>query len=84
MNCSQDPCYQELKEVIRDYEEFLSFSGCVDHFYVYKCLKKNLKDNQEFCNSIFSQVRTFAYFTLDMHLSYCCDLLKVSLTGICT
>ncbi|KAK3871946.1 hypothetical protein Pcinc_022944 [Petrolisthes cinctipes] len=53
---SQDPCYQEMQEVIRDYEEFLNFSGCMDHFCVYKCLKKNLKDNQEFRNYIFSQV----------------------------
>ncbi|XP_042217444.1 PCNA-interacting partner-like [Homarus americanus] len=51
-----DPVTREMKEIVQDYCEFMKNSGCLDHFMIYTCLKKNIKRHQELCKDIFSKV----------------------------
>ncbi|XP_045594193.1 PCNA-interacting partner isoform X2 [Procambarus clarkii] len=53
---SYDPVVREMTEITQDYREFMKDSGCLDHFIIYSCLKKNIKQNQELLKDIFSKV----------------------------
>ncbi|XP_071518497.1 uncharacterized protein [Panulirus ornatus] len=52
---SYDPLAREMKEIIQDYQEFLVNSSCVDHFSIYSCVSKNLKQNQDLQKDILSK-----------------------------
>ena len=53
---SCDPMKQELQEVIKDYQEFLVNSSCLDYFRLFECLQKLLKDDLTLFKDIFSKV----------------------------
>lgn len=55
---SCDPMKQELQEVIKDYRAFLTNSLCVDHFTVFECLRRLLKDDPALFRDVFSKVVT--------------------------
>ncbi|XP_037790420.1 PCNA-interacting partner-like [Penaeus monodon] len=53
---SVDPCMREMTEIIEAYNEFLRNSGCLDHFTLYKILKKHAAGGHEVLKDIASKV----------------------------
>ncbi|CAL4210835.1 unnamed protein product, partial [Meganyctiphanes norvegica] len=53
---SSDPMKQQLNEAVNHYQEFLSTSGCLDHFQLYTIFKKEFSDNTSFQKEIVSKI----------------------------
>ncbi|ROT69432.1 putative PCNA-interacting partner-like [Penaeus vannamei] len=53
---SVDPCMREMMEIIEAYNDFLRNSGCLDHFTLYKILKKHMAGKHEVLKDIASKV----------------------------